>query len=481
MANRTINSVTSTSGSFTADDDGFQWISFRYLPDDRSVIGLFQQFSGLKLNTRVKGHFESSFYSQELFGGPSWSDPSFPIEFSKMYKIKNIGGLTFDFTGTTKYVSNRIDFVDGYNWSGYLSTKSVTVTELDMDILGIEFIGHSGSSKYSIELFGGASWSDPNFTFNPNDGIVVYMPSDSSKKYIEWPQDDPPVDSGPQSSGNPTFDIDILSNPSNSWTEFKIKINTSTMNPYEFYTSSDNNNSFPASVTRNGDSQKEQQQLVNSNLDTRYEQIRSIELVMNKHVYFSININDDSIKTIAADTSDNNKLHANYDNMYLYCSRTTINSLDETSIMIVNAHNHLSALTSSNPMITIEQTFFINTPNLSKADILGYINWGKTYMGTTSIYKAEYDPGTTGNPSYVHTKYNDTVGDTIRDYYWKLKDDAQEASSAQGLFLRYSLDDGNQIIEGGVSNESFTSHGTTSRVMIDDMYIFGNIDGNIEE
>ena len=293
-----------------------------------------------------------------------------------------------------------------------------------------------------------------------------------------------PVSSGPQSSGNPTFDVDILSSPSN-WTAFKVKINSSTLNPYEFYTSNNKDLSVPASVTRAGDESKPQNELVLSNLQQkRYEQIRSIELVMNEHVYFSNNTGDDSIKTVASDTSDNNKLHATYDNMYLYCSRTSINSTDETRVMIVNAHNHLNhSVLTLNPNITVDQTLYINTPGLSKSDILGYINWDKTYIGTTSIYKAEYDTGTTENPSYVLTKYNESSGNSIREFYWKKQDGAQKASSIQshGLFLRFSLDDGTQIIPGGVSKESLTSHGATSRLMIDDMYIFGNIDGNVEE
>ena len=293
-----------------------------------------------------------------------------------------------------------------------------------------------------------------------------------------------PVSSGPQSSGNPTFDIDILSSPSN-WTAFKVKINSSTLNPYEFYTSNDKNISYPASVTRAGDESKGQTELVLSNLQQkRYEQIRSIELVMNEHVYFSNNTGDDSIKSVAVDTSDNNKLHAKYDNMYLYCSRTSINSTNETRVMIVNAHNHLNhSVLSLKPDITIDQTLYINTAGLSKGDILEYINWDKTYIGTTSIYKAEYDTGTTENPSYVLTKYNGSTGNSIKDFYWKKQDGAQKASSTptHGLFLRFSLDDGTQIIPGGVSKESLTSHGATSRLMIDDMYIFGNVDGNVEE
>ena len=116
------------------------------------------------------------------------------------------------------------------------------------------------------------------------------------------------------------------------------------------------------------------------------------------------------------------------------------------------------------------------------------IDWNKTYSGTTSIYKAEYDPGTESEPSYELTKYPENIdgiqytrGDSIQNFFWKLKDGTPESGFNRGLFLRYSLDDGQNIIKGGVSNESLTSHGGTSRLIIDDMFILGNIDGNVEE
>ena len=91
-------------------------------------------------------------------------------------------------------------------------------------------------------------------------------------------------------------------------------------------------------------------------------------------------------------------------------------------------------------------------------------------------------PGGT-NPAYEWTKYTKSTGNTIRDFYWKKNDAAVGASSTpeHGLFLRYSIDDGNGIIPGGVSKESFTSvAGSGTRLMIDEYYL-GNIDGNIEE
>jgi len=472
MSNRVANSVTSASGSFTADDDGYKWLSFRYIPDDRTVVGLFQQFSELKLNTTVIGQQSSSIYSAGLFGGASWSDPSFPIEYSKMYKIKNIGGVTYDFTDTTKYTSNRIDCVDGYNWIGYLSTKSVTVSELNMDILGIIFIGQVGSTKYSAGLFGGASWSDPNFTFNPNEGFLVYVPEDSSKKYIEWPQADPPVSNGPQSSGSPTFDIINIGTPTNGWTSFDISIDTNTLNQYEFHTDNSTTSPSRASVDRKGDSEESDTNVVLST-DKRYQLIRSIELVFKDHVYTSNSLTNDDVITI--DRKSENRLGPEHDNMYIYCARTTVSDVKETRVMIVNAHNEITT-----GLLDIPRIFYTQ----SGLDINSLIDWTKSYIGSTSIYKAEWNPLLEDStPAYEQTKYTSSTGDTIKDFYWKKKDDAIKASYTpeQGLFLRYSLDSGLIIIPGGISNESFTAPGgLSSRLVIDDMYIFGNVDGNVD-
>ena len=473
MSNRVANSVTSASGSFTADDDGYKWLSFRYIPDDRTVVGLFQQFSELKLNTTVIGQQSSSIYSAGLFGGASWSDPSFPIEYSKMYKIKNIGGVTYDFTDTTKYTSNRIDCVDGYNWIGYLSTKSVTVSELNMDILGIIFIGQVGSTKYSAGLFGGASWSDPNFTFNPNEGFLVYVPEDSSKKYIEWPQADPPVSNGPQSSGSPTFDIINIGTPTNGWTSFDISIDTNTLNQYEFHTDNSTTSPSRASVDRKGDSEESDTNVVLST-DKRYQLIRSIELVFKDHVYTSNSLTNDDVITI--DRKSENRLGPEHDNMYIYCARTTVSDVKETRVMIVNAHNEITT-----GLLDIPRIFYTQ----SGLDINSLIDWTKSYIGSTSIYKAEWNPllADGATPAYEQTKYTSSTGDTIKDFYWKKKDDAIKASYTpeQGLFLRYSLDSGLIIIPGGISNESFTAPGgLSSRLVIDDMYIFGNVDGNVD-
>ena len=298
-----------------------------------------------------------------------------------------------------------------------------------------------------------------------------------------------PVSSGPQSSLRPTFDvIDVLDPGLDGWTQFNIAIDTSTLNPYEFHTNNDDSGEWPASVTRKGDKDKVISDLVLSKVDKRYERIRSIEIVLKDHAYINSSVNDDSIREISS-SSNINLLSPDHDKMYVYCSRTSIDDAKETRVMVVNAHNHLnnSAL-SGDPKIKLSQSLYINSIK-TKDQIMNLIDWNKSYIGTTSIYKAEYDAGTESEPSYELTRYPDNVngtqytrGNTIQNFFWKLKDNTPEAEGFnRGLFLRYSLDDGQNIITGGVSNESLTSHGGTSRLIIDDMFILGNIDGNVEE
>ena len=286
-----------------------------------------------------------------------------------------------------------------------------------------------------------------------------------------------PVSTVPDSSGSPTFVLSNLATPSAGWTSFKVSIDTTTLNPYEFYVGNDANNPHRASVDRNGD---DETKYVKSNSDSRrYQRIRSIELVFSGHVYLGDNTTNDVISKYTSAQQGDRDLGPDHDYMYVYCARTTVGEAKETRVMIVNAHN---LITSTSGSLKIPNILFIEgTQTLD--DIRGLIDWSKSYIGTTSIYKAKWNPmlqdGTTS--AYELTKYTTSTGNTLRDFYWKKKDTAVGASSEHGLFMRYSIDDGNAIFPGGVSKESFTSTpGQGGRLMIDEYYL-GNIDGNIEE
>jgi len=478
MISKVLNTVTSNDTSFTIEDDGFKWVSFRYLPTDKRVKNMFENgdFVGApKLNTTFSAQNSSTSY-KKVFSNFKWTRESFELNYTSLFKISNLGGVTYNFTGKNKYSSDQTtrNLVDGFNWISYLSSISINISEIGMEYEGVKFGAQNSSTSYK-KVFSDFKWTRSSFTFDPDVGYVVYIPEDIPKKYIEWPQAGPPQSTVPESSGNPTFVVSNLSTSSTGWKSFNVSIDTNTLNPYEFYVDNNPNDPHRASVDRKGDNETT---YVKSNSDSRrYQRIRSIELVFTDHVYLDSSTSDDNVRT--TDTANTGILGPGHDNMYVYCARTTVNEVKETRVMIVNAHNEFTS-----GLLKIPDILFIEgTQTLD--EIKGLIDWSKSYIGTTSVYKAAWDPMLPGgtNPAYEWTKYSTSTGNTIRDFYWKKNDAAVGASSTpeHGLFLRYSIDDGNGIIPGGVSKESFTSvAGSGTRLMIDEYYL-GNIDGNIEE
>jgi len=498
--NLMLNKLTTSVDGFTITSEDFQWVSF-YQDATISTLSTIT-FDTLLHNDESRTNkmkvinelgIEVSWGKNRRSGQWMWSNEGYGIVYNGRYVLRNAD--TFSFTNNNKSTETLVNFPNIFTWVGG-PPKDIKISEIllknvtqspetykSLSIVDDVGITTSWGQNRRTQEWG---WSDPNKLMEAYKGYYIRAPDDYlAEREFSWPAAQPTeIDS----SGKSTFDVTGISTSGN-WTQFNIEIDTSTLNPYEFYTNNDDSGEWPASVTRKGDKGKSNSELVLSKIDKRYERIRSIELVMKDHVYFNSNVNNDSIVDIT-DKSDNNLLLPDHDKMYVYCSRTSIDSYNETRVMVVNAHNHLRhSVLSLNPKVKLSQALFINTPNLSKTDIMNRIDWNKTYIGTTSIYKGEYDAGTESEPSYELTKYPDNVGgisytrgNTIRDYFWKLKDGTPESEGFnRGLFLRYSLDDGQKIIRGGVSDESLTSHGSTSRLIIDDMFVFGNIDGNVEE
>ena len=415
-----------------------------------------------------------------------WSNEGFEIVYNGRYILRNAD--TFDYTNNDKANETLVTFPQDFTWVGG-PPENINITQilLPNDILtnpekynSLSIVDNAGVTLIWAKARKGDGWvwSNDSATIESYKGYYIRAIKSegfTGTRQFSWPQPGPPQSTVPDSSGSPTFVLSNLATPSAGWTSFKVSIDTTTLNPYEFYVGNDANIPHRASVDRNGD---DETKYVESNSDSRrYQRIRSIELVFAGHVYLGDNTTNDVIsKYTGAQQGD---LGPDHDNMYVYCARTTVGEAKETRVMIVNAHN---LITSTSGSLKIPNILFIEgTQTLD--DIRGLVDWSKSYIGTTSIYKAKWNPmlqdGTT--LAYELTKYTTSTGNTLRDFYWKKKDTAVGASSEHGLFLRYSIDDGNAIFPGGVSKESFTSTpGQGSRLMIDEYYL-GNIDGNIEE
>jgi hypothetical protein len=390
---------------------------------------------------------------------------------SQMQASRVINSLMYNQTTPKGSVSNPWDLTTNYKNSGDVNDSGV------VDISDAVYI-----QQYLAQV-SGINASNVNKYGDVNDsGVVDISDAVYIQQYLAQVPNillqGPPVSSVPDSSTRPTFIIkEVVS--ADGWTRFKVSIDVSTLNPYEFYEGNTTTERSKASVERDGDD--ETTYLESNSGDDRYQLIRSIELVMKTHVYVNTDINNDNVIQIHPPQLQNT-LGPVYDKMYIYCARTAVNNNNETRIMIVNAHNKIES-----SEIECQQTFYINGTHTIDA-IKGYIDWSKSYIGTTSIYKAGWNPLIGTDSAYELVKY-DSAGseNTIGDYYWKKKSAAvrPDSTSSYGLFLRYSIDDGTNIIPGGVSNESFTSPAGIggARFMVDFGNVedaFGNVDGNIE-
>ena len=475
MVDKIIGSADNTQ--FELDSDDFHWVSFPKIVGEGRLVDQESNMIipiGKLVEIIYYDDASSQIVAAARIPAGTWTKSDIIISPHKMYllKCKNLIVKTAG-DNKTEYSS---DLKKGWNWVGYPLTQEY-INDLAMpvntQVMSWNYTNNTVDGMIKL-MTGWATAGNAIWTFKPYHGYYIYVPEDTM---ISWPV------AGPVSSGYSTFNLKVVS----TGIEFRVlelEINLETLNPMEFYAGSNlkyaetysvGAANYNAVVDRRSDVAEPTSKIKSEDYGSRYMKMRSIEVHVDKHVYLDLGKTDtvQKIKLAAADEIGPPTLGEDaYKEMYVYCARGVDDGNKTTKIMIVNADVDIrKKLTDGKLTLKLNSPIYVS---VADADDIK-IDYVKSYIGTTSVFSRGYAP-----EKYVRRKQ--TVPDTpgrypIHGWGFGLSDLSPVDDGSKGSYLRFSIDDGAKIHEGGVSSTD------TDEVVSRKIYEYveeGNVEGNVD-
>ena len=488
MVDKIIGSADNTQ--FELDSDDFHWVSFPKIVGEGRLVDQESNMIipiGKLVEIIYYDDASSQIVAAARIPDGTWTKSDIIISPHKMYllKCKNLIVKTAG-DNKTEYAS---DLKKGWNWVGYPLTQEY-INDLAMpdytQVLSWNYTNKTADGMIKLPITGWATPGNAIWTFKPYHGYYIYVPEDTK---ISWPV------AGPVSSGSSTFNLKeestgiefTSSGGGGNAKGLKLEINLETLNPMEFYAGSnlkyDGTYSvgavnYNAVVDRRSDvdSSAPTVKILSEDAGSRYMKMRSIEVHVDKHVYLDLG-KTDTVQTITYAAADEigppTSGEEAYKKMYVYCARGVDGDKKTTKIMIVNADVDVrKKLTDGNLKLELEKSIYVAAADAAAGINIDYV---KSYIGTTSVFSRGYAP-----ENYERRKQ--TVPDPpgrypIHGWGFGLSDLSSVDGGSKGSYLRFSIDDGAKVHEGGVSTTD------PDEVVSRKIYEYveeGNVEGNVD-